>query len=47
VEIHGSGPLPSSARATEPPGTVRVSARTSMGGLKGGALGKWRLFRGS
>ncbi|MBN9262253.1 MAG: hypothetical protein J0J14_15535 [Hyphomicrobium sp.] len=47
VEIHGSGPLPSSARATERPGTVRVSARTSMGGLKGGALGKWRLFRGS
>lgn len=47
VEIHGSGTLPSSARATERPGTVRVSARASMGGLKGGALGKWRLFRGS
>ncbi|ODT17580.1 MAG: hypothetical protein ABS54_17300 [Hyphomicrobium sp. SCN 65-11] len=47
VEIHGSGPMPSSARTTERPGTVRVSARTSMGGLKGGALGKWRLFRGS
>lgn len=53
VEIRGSGAAASAvsavsgARGTPHTGAVRVSARTSVGASRGGALGKWRIFRGS
>lgn len=49
VEIRGHGAAPSAGRSTEQAKSVRISTRTSAGTNtgKGGALGKWRLFRGS
>ncbi len=49
VEIRGQGAAPSAGRSTEQAKSVRISTRTSAGTStgKGGALGKWRLFRSS
>ncbi|MFN3745844.1 MAG: hypothetical protein ACK4TL_14165 [Hyphomicrobiaceae bacterium] len=47
VEIRGQIPAPAAGRGAARSGPVRISARTGPGARPGGALGKWRLFRGS